>query len=143
MPSAEPIWIFTSSAVRSPIMRLYRLRTKFAIASSSLLPAARTLRETTMPPSEITAISAVPPPMSMMRLPLGPEIGMFAPIAAASGSSIRCAARAPARIAASFTARRSTLVTPDGTQIMSSGRKMRMLPQTLSMKCLSMCSVMT
>jgi hypothetical protein len=46
----------------------------------------------------MTAISAVPPPMSMMRLPDGPEIGMFAPIAAASGSSMRCASRAPATL---------------------------------------------
>jgi hypothetical protein len=42
-----------------------------------------------MPPSAITAISLVPPPMSMIMFPEGPLIGTFAPIAAASGSSIR------------------------------------------------------
>ena len=41
-------------------------------------------------------------------------------MAAASGSSIRYASRAPAFMAASRTARFSTLVTPDGTQIMTS-----------------------
>ena len=46
-------------------------------------------RDTTIPPSEITAISLVPPPMSMMRLPDGPLMGTFAPMAAASGSSMR------------------------------------------------------
>ena len=74
-----------------------------------------------MPPSEITAISEVPPPMSMIMLPAGPEMGTLAPIAAASGSSMRYASRAPALSAASRTARFSTLVTPDGTQIITSG----------------------
>jgi len=91
----------------------------------------------------MTAISAVPPPISMIMLPLGPEIGRFAPMAAASGSSMRYASRAPARNAASFTARRSTLVTPDGTQIMSSGWNTRMRPLTLLMKYSSIRSVIT
>ncbi len=39
----------------------------------------------------MTAISLVPPPMSMIMLPDGPLIGTLAPIAAASGSSIRYA----------------------------------------------------
>ncbi len=62
----------------------------------------------------MTAISLVPPPMSMMRLPDGPLIGTLAPIAAASGSSMRNASRAPALRAASRTARFSTDVTPAG-----------------------------
>ncbi len=78
-----------------------------------------------MPPRAMTATSVVPPPMSMIMLPVGPLIGMFAPIAAASGSSMRNASRAPALSAASRTARFSTLVTPEGTLIMTSGRKMR------------------
>jgi len=41
---------------------------------------------------------------------------------------------APAEIAASVTARRSTLVTPEGTQIMISGLKIRCRPWTLAMK---------
>ena len=69
----------------------------------------------------MTAISLVPPPMSMIRLPDGPEMGTLAPIAAASGSSMRYASRAPALSAASRTARFSTLVTPDGTLIITSG----------------------
>ena len=74
-----------------------------------------------MPPSAMTAISLVPPPMSMIRLPEGPEMGTLAPMAAASGSSMRYASRAPALSAASRTARFSTLVTPDGTLIITSG----------------------
>ena len=41
----------------------------------------------TIPPREITATSVVPPPISTIILPLGSEIIMFAPIAAAIGSS--------------------------------------------------------
>ena len=74
-----------------------------------------------MPPREMTAISLVPPPMSMIMLPDGPEMGTLAPMAAASGSSMRYASRAPALSAASRTARFSTLVTPDGTLIITSG----------------------
>jgi hypothetical protein len=43
-----------------------------AIASSKRLPPTRRESLTTMPPSAMTAISDVPPPMSMMRLPDGP-----------------------------------------------------------------------
>ena len=73
----------------------------------------------------MTAISVVPPPISMIMLPDGPEIGTLAPIAAASGSSMSDASRAPALSAASRTARFSTLVTPDGTLIITSGLKIR------------------
>ena len=67
-----------------------------------------------MPPSEITATSLVPPPMSTTMLPVGSPTGRPAPIAAAIGSSIRYAWRAPAERQASSTARFSTPVTPDG-----------------------------
>ena len=50
-----------------------------------------------MPPSEMTATSVVPPPMSTIMLPVGSATGSPAPIAAAIGSSIRYAWRAPAR----------------------------------------------
>ena len=72
------------------------------------LPPTRIECATTMPDSEMTAISVVPPPMSQIALPRGSVIGRPAPIAAASGSSISHAWRAPAEIAASVTARRST-----------------------------------
>jgi hypothetical protein len=50
---------------------------------------ARDLHEIrcTMPASEITATSVVPPPMSTTMLPDGSAIGSPAPIAAAMGSS--------------------------------------------------------
>src|ERR687895_454571 len=64
------------------------------IASSSSSPPIRIDWETTMPPSEITATSLVPPPMSTTMLPVGSPTGRPAPIAAAIGSSIRYAWRA-------------------------------------------------
>ena len=67
-----------------------------------------------MPPSEMTATSVVPPPMSTIMFPVGSATGRPAPIAAAIGSSIRYAWRAPADSVASSTARFSTPVTPDG-----------------------------
>lgn len=71
----------------------------------------------TIPPSEMTATSVVPPPMSTTIEPRGSATGSPAPIAAAIGSSIRWTALAPARFEAWTMARRSTGVTPDGTQI--------------------------
>ena len=92
----------------------------------------------------MTAISLVPPPMSMIMLPDGPLIGTLAPIAAASGSSMRYASLAPALRAASRTARFSTLVTPAGTEIMTSGLPNPWRPlRTFAMKWLSIASVMT
>ena len=49
-----------------------------------------------MPPSESTATSVVPPPMSTTIEPVGSVTGRPAPIAAAIGSSIRNTRRAPA-----------------------------------------------
>ena len=97
-----------------------------------------------MPPSAMTAISDVPPPMSMIMFPDGPLIGTLAPMAAARGSSIRNASFAPALRAASRTARFSTEVTPAGTEIITSGREKPMCPfVALPMKKRSMASVMT
>ena len=70
----------------------------------------------------MTATSVVPPPMSTMRLPDGSLTGSPAPIAAAIGSSMRRAQRAPALSAASRTARFSTSVTPDGMPSSIRGR---------------------
>ena len=55
-------------------------------------------------------------------LPVASSTGRPAPIAAAIGSSIRYASRAPACCAASMTARFSTSVTPDGTPTTTRGR---------------------
>src|ERR1700732_5120335 len=63
------------------------------IASSSSSPPTRIDCDTTMPPSEITATSEVPPPMSTIIDPVGSPTGKPAPIAAAIGSSIRMAWR--------------------------------------------------
>jgi hypothetical protein len=110
--------IFTSSAVRSPSARLYSFLMKLMIASSSSSPPMRTDWLATMPPSEMTATSVVPPPTSTIMLPLGSCTGSPAPMAAAMGSSMMNGSlRAPANTAASCTARFSTPVTPDGTQM--------------------------
>ena len=87
-------------------------------------PPMRMLRLTTMPPRLMTATSVVPPPMSTMRLPEGSETGRPAPMAAAIGSSMSRAQRAPALRAASRTARFSTSVTPDGMPSSMRGRGM-------------------
>jgi len=81
---------------------------------SSSSPATRRERETTTPPMEMTATSVVPPPMSTIILPRTSATGSPAPRAAARGSSIRYASRAPADMAASYTARFSTSVAPEG-----------------------------
>ena len=89
-----------------------------------------------MPPSDSTATSVVPPPISTTIEPVGSVTGRPAPIAAAIGSSIRNTRRAPALSADSWIARRSTAVEPDGTQTMICGlAKLRRLC-TLRMKCL-------
>ena len=67
-----------------------------------------------MPPSEMTATSVVPPPISTTMLPEGSVTGSPAPIAAAIGSSISSTFRAPALSALSWMARRSTAVEPEG-----------------------------
>jgi hypothetical protein len=75
----------------------------------------------TIPLSAMTAISLVPPPMSMIMFPLGWSTGRPTPIAAAIGSATRKTSRAPACFALSRTARFSTSVIPDGTQMMIRG----------------------
>ena len=95
-----------------------------------------------MPPSEITATSVVPPPMSTMSDPDGSDTGRPAPIAAAIGSSISRAQRAPALRAASRTARFSTSVTPDGMPRSMRGRGINPTRScTLFTKYLIICSV--
>ena len=88
----------------------------------------RTASRPTTPPSEITATSVVPPPMSTTMLPIGSWIGRPAPIAAAIGCSMRKVCAAPARRAASSTARCSTCVMADGTQISTRARYNRLTP---------------
>jgi len=58
------------------------------IASSNLSPPNFIESLTTDPPNDITAISVVPPPISIIMLPFGWAISIPAPIAAAIGSSI-------------------------------------------------------
>ncbi len=95
-----------------------------------------------MPPSEMTATSVVPPPMSTMSEPDGSDTGSPAPIAAAIGSSMRRAQRAPELSAASRTARFSTSVTPDGMPSSIRGLGMRPIRScTLFTKYLIICSV--
>ena len=77
-----------SSAVRSPSARLYSFLMYWMMASSSSSPPMRIDWLVTMPPSEMTATSVVPPPMSTTMLPVGSCTGRPAPMAAAIGSSM-------------------------------------------------------
>jgi len=65
-----------------------------------------------MSPRLSTATSVVPPPMSTTMLPVASVIGMPAPMAAAIGSGISAALRAPAESTLSRIARSSTGVAP-------------------------------
>ena len=75
----------------------------------------------TTSPMEITAISVVPPPISITIFPNGSKICKLAPIAAAIGSSIVKTSEAPVACAAVSIDLCSTLVTPLGTQIIILG----------------------
>ena len=121
MSHAEPTSSLISSAVCCPISSLYSRLMWLMIASSISSPPTRSDCETTIPPRLITATSVVPPPMSTIMFPVGSATGRPAPIAAAIGSSIRYAWRAPAESVASSTARFSTPVTPEGTQTTTRG----------------------
>ena len=93
---ADPTASLMASAVRSPSATEYSFFTWLMIDSSSSSPPTRTDVAVTTPPREMTATSVVPPPMSTTMLPAGSWMGRPAPIAAAIGSSMMYAARAPA-----------------------------------------------
>ena len=111
------------SAVRSPMSRLYLRLMYWTIASSILSPATRIDFESTMPASEITATSVVPPPMSTIMLPrrLGDRQAGADRRRHRLLDQVDLARRRRAS-AESRTARFSTSVMPDGTQMMMRGR---------------------
>ena len=141
--NAVPAFIFSSSAVLSPIIILCFFLIYLTMASSNLSPAILMEVDTTIPPRDITAMSVVPPPISNTMLPLALDISKPAPIADAIGSSISLVVLAPALLAASITALFSTSVTPLGTQTTILGLIILLLPIALSMKYLSIFSVMS
>ena len=110
---------------------------------SRVSPAQRTLRLATTPDRLMTATSAVPPPMSTIMLPTGSVVGSPAPMAAAMGSSMTVTCRAPALAAACRTARRSTSVTPLGTQMTTRGWANQLPAQACRIKLCSMAAVMS
>ena len=80
--------------------------------------------------------------MSSTMAPRASSTGMPAPMAAAMGSGIRYTTRAPAPIADSRIARRSTWVEPQGTLIRTRGLGLKNLREcTLRIKCCSIFSV--
>ncbi len=137
---------FTASAVRSPMATPCSWRTKDWMEASKSNPPQRMARTATTPPKEITVVSDVPPPMSTTIDPTGSWMANPAPMAAAMGCSIKKLAEAPARRVASLTARRSTAVMAEGTQISTLGRFNRLIPtrckSTLSMRSVTSKSVM-
>ena len=116
------------------------------MASSNLSPAIFIDVLSTIPPRDITATSVVPPPISTIIVPLGWDISIPAPIAAAIGSSIRKTSLAPASIVASITAFFSTSVTPEGIHTIICGLKNLNNPTppvTLCMKFFNIFSVIS
>ena len=103
------------------------MRMNWTIAWSSSSPPVRIEASHTMPPSAMTAMLVVPPPMSMTMLPTGVSTGRPTPIAAAIGSATISSRLTPADRAESRTARRSTSVMPDGTQTMTVGLTLKMV----------------
>ncbi len=85
------------------------------MALSISSPPTRIDVSQTIPESAITAISVVPPPMSITMLPVGVSTGSPTPMAAAMGSATMYTSFAPAAWALERTARRSSSVIPDGT----------------------------
>ena len=90
----------------------------------------------TILPNDKTAISVVPPPISIIILPFGSLIGIPAPIAAALACSKRNIVLAPACSQLSLTARLSTSVIPVGIPIAILGLTKVFLLCTLFMKYL-------
>src|SRR4051795_4938669 len=83
----------------------------------------------TMPPSEITATSVVPPPMSTIIEPVGSATGRPAPTAAAIGSPITKASAAPDTRQAAAGPRRRRLLDQGG--LGSAGREAGLLDRPL------------
>lgn len=81
--------------------------------------------------------------MSTTMLPVGSVIGMPAPMAAAIGSAIRPALRAPADSTDWRMARFSTGVAPWGTQTMILGLEKLVRRNTFLMKCLIISSALS
>ena len=81
---------------------------------------------TAMPFKEMTAISVAPSPMSTIMVPWGTAMSTPAPMAAATGSSMRQTFRTPAAVMASTTARFSTSVTLQGTLTTTRGMNTRL-----------------
>ena len=91
-------------------------------------PAIFTDLSQTISPNAITAISEVPPPISIIILPLACIISSPIPIAAAIGSYMRNISFPFTLSQDSFTALISTSVIPEGIQttILSEGEKKRL-----------------
>src|SRR5688572_1331147 len=92
------------------------------MALSISSPPTRMEVSHTMPESAMTAISVVPPPMSMTMFPVGVSTGSPTPMAAAMGSATMYTSLAPAALALCRTARRSSSVMPLGTPTTALGR---------------------
>ena len=105
-------------------------------------PAVRIELFDTIPPSEITAISVLPPPISTIMLPSGASTSIPIPTAAAIGSKIKYTSRPSACSAESRTARSSTSVEPEGTPITmrSDGEKRREPECTILIRPRIICS---
>ena len=112
------------------------------MASSKRSPPTLTDCEYTTPFKEMTAISVVPPPISITIVPTASCTGNPAPMAAAMGSSIKRTSLAPALMTDSRIARRSTSVAWHGTHTRTLGLGLiKLFWCTFLMKCWSIFSV--
>ena len=103
--------------MRSPINNLYLSLTNLIISSSITSPAIFNELLVTISPKDNTAISVVPPPISITIFPVGLEISSPAPTAATFGSSSINTRFAPHLSATSLIALFSIDVIFDGQQI--------------------------
>ena len=79
---------FAGGAIPRPFKRWAATVATTGLVASIPSPAIRIDLAVTIPPSDMTATSVVPPPISTTMLPVGSHTGRSAPIAAANGSSI-------------------------------------------------------
>ena len=92
-------------------------------------------------PSGVTEVERRAVRQAAMRAGARQVMVIEEPMAAAIGSSMTMTCRAPARMAACRTARRSTSVTPEGTQMTTRGRLNSPRPQAWRIKLCSMAAV--
>ena len=134
--TAQAIASLQERAIALPMIRPCLRRTYLMISSSILLPAVLMVLPTDIPPSDKTAISTVPAPMSTIITPWGDMISLPLPNAAALAASISRTRLTPKLEIAPTIARFSTSVISPGIHATTRGMTTRLV-QTSAMKMLT------